>query len=278
MRRHYHDGAISAKPRSAKGNDMHTSLASLLARLRRENRQQSGLDVRLVPMDAPTGYRVASMVAQELGWTVGGWKIAAMKEEMQRALRTNAPIYGRVYAQFIMPSPATLLWSALLSPLSEIEYAARLGQDLPPRARDYSQSEVADAVASLHPSIEIAECRFAQDDHFPPLAAIVADGSGSGTIVYGPAIADWRSRDVAVQQVVLRVNGIERRRGSARAAIDHPLVPLTWLANELSRSGIGLKAGAMVSTGTLTGMVVARAGDEHVADFGSLGAVAVRFA
>jgi 2-keto-4-pentenoate hydratase len=256
---------------------MHIELARLLAQLRVEKRQSSGLEARLVPGDAAQGYRVARMVAQELGWTIGGWKIAAMNEEMQRALRTDTPIYGRVFAQFVMPSPATFQWSSLLRPLAEIEYAAKLGRDLPPRARHYSRDEVADAVASLHPGMEIAECRFAQDALFPALPAILADGSGSGSIVYGPAIASWRTHDIAGQQAVLRVNGVEQRRGSARAAFDHPLVPLTWLANELSRSGVGLQAGEMVSTGTLTGMVVARAGEEHVADYGSFGAVHVKF-
>mgnify|MGYP003330443373 FL=1 len=55
------------------------------------------------------------------------------------------------------------------------------------------------------------------------------------------------------------------------------MVPLTWLANELSRTGVGMKAGQMVSTGTLTGMLAPRAGETHVADFGPFGSVSVTF-
>lgn len=76
--------------------DVQTELARLLARLCSENRQQSGLDARLVPADTNEVYRVAGMVAEELGWRVGGGKIAAMKEKMQRALGTDRPMYGRV--------------------------------------------------------------------------------------------------------------------------------------------------------------------------------------
>lgn len=253
-------------------------LTALLARLRREGRQQSGLDPRLAPADNDHAYRIAGRVATALGWAVGGWKIAAMKEEMQKALRTTSPIYGRVFAQFIRPAPATFETARLLRPLAEIEYAVLLDRDLPPRARPYAQDEVADAVASIHPGMEIAECRFAQDAVFPPLSAILADGSGSGSIVYGPAIEGWRDRDIAGQEVILRVNGVERRRGSALAAIDHPLVPVTWLANELPRTGIGLTAGQMISSGTLSGMVVARPGEDFVADYGSFGQLHVRFA
>ena len=41
-------------------------LAQLLATLRREGRQQSGLDAPLVPPDKHTAYRIAQMVAEEL--------------------------------------------------------------------------------------------------------------------------------------------------------------------------------------------------------------------
>ena len=248
-------------------------LALLLATLRREGRQQSGLDARLVPPDKATAYGVAAMVAEELGWTVGGWKIAAMKEEMQKALRTDCPIYGRVF--FVEPSPFTATHAELASPIPEVEYQARLGADLPPRDKPYTVEEVTDSVASLHPGLELAECRFIHDAAFPPLPAILADGAGSGTIIYGPAIADWKTRDIPGQEATLSSNGRLRRKGTAAAALDHPMVPLTWLANELARIGVGMKAGQMVSTGTLTGMLAPKQGEDYVADFGPCGSVSV---
>jgi 2-keto-4-pentenoate hydratase len=250
-------------------------LAQLLAGLRRDGKQQSGLDPRLVPPDSATAYRIAAMVAEELGWPVLGWKIAAFKEEMQKALRTDAPIYGRTY--FVREAPATFVHAKLVSPIPEVEYQAKLGADLPPRDKPYTIEEVTDAVASLHPGLELAECRFVHDAAFPPLPAILADGAGCGTIVYGPAIDDWRNRDIAGQEVTLTSNGKLRRKGSAGAALDHPLVPLTWLANALSRTGVGMKAGQMVSTGTLTGMLAPKPGETYVADFGPFGSVTVAF-
>jgi 2-keto-4-pentenoate hydratase len=252
-------------------------LARLLAGLRRDGRQQSGLDARLVPPDKATAYRVAALVAEELGWPVGGWKIAAMKEEMQKALRTDSPIYGRVFSPFVKPSPVTVVHATLASPIPEVEYQAKLGADLPPRASPYTVEEVTEAVASLHPGVELVECRFIHDQAFPPLPAILADGAGSGTIVYGPAIEDWRSRDIAGQETTLSADGKVRRKGTAAAALDHPLVPLTWLANELARVGVGLKAGQMISTGTLTGMLAPKPGETYVADFGPFGSVMLTF-
>ena len=241
-------------------------LARLLAALRREGRQQSGLDPALVPPDKATAYSVARLVEEELGWPVLGWKIAAQKEEMQRQLRTDSPIYGRVYA--IRTPPLSLERARQCSPIPEVEYQAVLGTDLPPRDKPYGIEEVSDAVASLLPGLELAECRFVHDAQFPPLPAVLADGSGSGTILCGPPIEDWRHRDIAGQEVVLLCNGAPRRRGTAGAALDHPMVPLTWLANELSRTGIGMKAGQTISTGTLTGMLAPKAGETYTADSG----------
>jgi|FEC22Drversion2_1045045.scaffolds.fasta_scaffold00384_22 2-keto-4-pentenoate hydratase len=252
-------------------------LARLLASLRREGRQQRGLDARLVPPDKDTAYRVARMVEQDLGWPVAGWKIAAAKEEMRKALRTDSPIYGRVFAPGIKPSPVTVEHARQLSPIPEVEYMALLGADLPPRAKAYTVDEVTEAVASLHPGIELAECRFVHDDRFPPLPAILADGAGCGTICYGAAIDDWKTRDIAGQEVVLYCNGVQRRNGTAAAALDHPMVPLTWLANELSRTGIGMNAGQMISTGTLTGMLRPKAGEIYMADFGPFGTVTAAY-
>lgn len=250
-------------------------LARLLASLRRDGKQQSGLDPRLVPPDSATAYRIAAMVAEELGWPVLGWKIAAFKEEMQKALRTNSPIYGRTY--FVREAPATFVHARLVSPIPEVEYQAKLGADLPPRDKTYTIQEVTDAIASLHPGLELAECRFVHNAAFPPLPAILADGAGCGTIVYGPAIDDWRNRDIAGQEVTLASDGRLRRKGSAGAALDHPIVPVTWLANELSRTGVGMKAGQLVSTGTLTGMLAPKPGETYVADFGPFGSVTVGF-
>src|SRR5262245_42161300 len=175
--------------------------AQLLATLRREGRQQSGLDARLVPPDEHTAYRVAQMVAEELDWPIAGWKIAARKEEMQKALRTASPIYGPVFAPMVMASPLSVVHAKLCSPIPEAEYMARLGSDLPPRSEPYTVEEVTEAVGSLHPGLELAECRFIHDAALPALAAILAGGAGASTIVYGPPIDDWRSRGIAGQQL-----------------------------------------------------------------------------
>ena len=247
--------------------------SELLVRNWREGTVIDALPAPLRPADRAEGYAIQALLEHAGAGAPRGWKIAATNEEMRRALRTDSPIYGRVYAGCIASSPYRVARATLCSPIPEVEYQVRLGADLPVREKPYTVEEVTDAVASLHPGLELAECRFIHDAAFPPLPAILADGAGCGTLIPGPAITDWRNRDIAGQEVTLSSNGTIRRRGTAAAALEHPLVPLTWLANELSRTGIGMKAGQMISTGTMTGMLAPKPGETFVADFGPFGSV-----
>lgn len=250
-------------------------LVDLLVRLRRENRQQSGLEPTLVPPNADAAYRIAREVSRLLGWSVGGWKIAAFKPEMQRRLRTKAPIFGPVYHRDIYVSPATLVGRPLLHPIAEVELVVCMGEDLLPRNKPYIREEVSEAVVSIRPALEIAECRFVYDNNFPPLTAILADGSGSGAVILGAPIEDWAKREYGSIAPRLLVDGKCRRQGHVGNAIGGPLAPVTWLVNELSRLRVGLHAGELVSTGTLTGMFLAQEGQELMGDFSSFGEVRV---
>jgi hypothetical protein len=140
-------------------------LARLLATLRREHCGQSGLASHLVPLDKAAAYRIAGMVAEELGWPVLGWKNRGDEAgDAAGPANSTPPIYGRVY--FVTETPYTAVHASLASPIPEVEYQAKLGSDLPPREKPYTVEEVTDAVASLHPGLELAECRFIHDASF----------------------------------------------------------------------------------------------------------------
>lgn len=254
--------------------DDRQALADLLATARREGRQLRNLPARLIPEDPREAYRVAALVGQALGWEPLGWKIAGTTPEMQRRLRVGHPIYGQSWSRYAMASPARLRHADLLDPLIECEFLVRLRTDLPPRSAPYTVAEVRAAIAAVHAGIEVAECRFPLDA-LPPIAAILADGSASGRYVIGPEIAP--DADLPTMAVTLTVNGTERRRGSGREVMDDPINPLVWLANERSAWGDGLKAGAVISTGTATGMYLARAGDRVTARFGDVAEVSIAF-
>jgi 2-keto-4-pentenoate hydratase len=250
-------------------------LAGLLAEARREGRQIADLPPELVPATADEGYAVHRLVAQRLGWDPLGWKIAGTTPAMREKLRVPNPIHGRTFRRFATRSPAHLRHAELLDPLVECEFFVTLRHDLPARATPWTMPEVIQAVASVHAGIEVAECRF-PTARLPPLPAILADGSASGRYVSGDRIDPWHGALVAMP-VVLEVDGARRRHGSGADVMGDPLAPLLWLAEERRRRGEGLRAGEVVSTGSVTGMFPVRPGQSVRAVFGDRAEVRTAF-
>ena len=108
-------------------------------------------------------------------------------------------------------------------------------------------------------------------------AGATADGGVNIALVLGPWFSDWRRWDVPSHGVSMTVNGELKGHGTGARALGDPMDVLIWLANQQSRVGRGLEAGAIVTTGTCTGLDAVRVGDRAMADFGELGSVAITF-
>ena len=65
--------------------------------------------------------------------------------------------------------------------------------------------------------------------------------------------------------------------GRGANVLGGPLIALTWLANELSRQGIALAQGQIVTTGTCCVPIPVGPGDVVTGDYGSLGTIEVAF-
>lgn len=255
--------------------DAREALARLLAEARRAGEQVRDLPAHLVPEDADAAYAVQARVAALLGWHPLGWKIAGTNPVMRARLRQPEPILGRSFAPFLRASPAVLPHAPLLDPIVEAEIVFRIARDLPPRGTPWTRAEVAAALAGAWAGIEVAECRLPMTPP-PPFTAILADGSGNGHYVLGPEIPP--GTDLAALPVRVAVNGRERRTGTGAEVMGDPVLAVVWLANRLNALGTGLAAGEIVSSGTCTGMLAARAGDAVEARFGDLPPVQVTFA
>ena len=72
------------------------------------------------------------------------------------------------------------------------------------------------------------------------------------------------------------MDGRYDREGSGANVLGDPRVALTWLVNELSALGIGIRSNELVTTGTCMRPLEVEPGDEVVADFRILGSVRVR--
>ncbi len=229
------------------------------------------------PQSIEDGYAVQAMLATCSGQSVSGWKIAATSQAGQAHIGVDGPLAGRLLAEKISRSPATLSLSSIGMRVVELEFAFRLARDLPPRGREYSTDEVMASVAGLHPAIEIPDSRFLDFSSVGP-AQLIADSACAGLFVWGSeAESDWRAIDLAAQPVSLILNGVRAGEGYGANVLGDPQIALTWLANEVAVRANGLQAGQIVTTGTCIQPVEITPDTRVLGDFGPLGTVEATF-
>jgi len=229
------------------------------------------------PADVDAAYAVLDSIAAKMTAPVVGWKAALTNEAAMAKMNAKAPACGPLFAPYVGASPLTVNLPAASVRGIECEFAFRMAKTLAPRAAPYTDAEVAAAVATLHPAIEIVDARV-KDGLANGARSIIADFCANAALAYAPGIADWQGIDLARKEVELTVDGKFAVTGIGSAVLGNPRNSLTWVANFLSGRGIALEAGHIVTTGSTMGIFQAPAGSTAVADFGDLGSVEVRFA
>jgi len=248
---------------------------ALLYRNWQAGTQIAALPPHLAPADRAEAYRVQAEIEAYSRRPLFGWKIAATSIAGQRHIGVDGPLAGRILEERVIPDGGVCPLGNNLMKVAEPEFVFRMKEDLPPREKPYSQEQVLACVASLHPGIEIPDSRFG-DYATVGIAQLVADNACAHRFVLGPAAPiDWCTLDLAAHIVPAFLNGRHVGDGLGANVLGDPRIALTWLANELSRHGVTLKRGEVVTTGTcIKPMPIAR-GDHVAADFGVLGRVSL---
>lgn len=228
------------------------------------------------PQNADEAYTLQAAVTKALGYTVIGWKVGATNPAAQAALGAKEPFVGPIYKEQTYEEFAAIKTPQSAMRIPEAEFALKLKSDLPPRGAAYGAGEVAAAVESVHPAIEVVNKRLA-GDFGDTINRVIADGGANHAFVYGAKPMDPSSMDLASHAVRVTINGMHKADGVGGNVMGSPIMVLAWLATHMSKRGIGLKAGQWVSTGVATSVFQVRLGDEVHADFGTLGAVSVKF-
>lgn len=243
--------------------------------------QQGGaiadLPAGLRPVSRADGYAIQAAIAGHFAAPLYGWKIAATSIAGQRHIGVDGPLAGRIFAERVIREGDVVPFGANRMRVAEAEFAFRFGRDLPARATAYTVAEVLDAVASLHPAIEVPDSRFA-DFITAGAAQLIADLACGHYFVLGTATtADWRAIDLAAHRVTATISGGPPWPGIGSNVLGDPRLALAWLVNEVSALGIGIRAGEVVTTGTCVTPLPIAPHDVVAADFGVLGRITVRF-
>lgn len=230
----------------------------------------------LRPRTREEGYAIQATLEARTAQPLFGWKIAATSAAGQQHIGVDGPLAGRLLAERAFRSGDIVPFGRNHMRVAEAEFAFRMGRDCPPRDAEYSAQDVLDAVAALHPAIEIPDSRY---DDFATVGAaqLVADNACAHYFVLGHAAPEsWRHIDLAAHRVAGSVTGRGSREGCGANVLGDPRLALAWLVNELSSLGITLRAGEVVTTGTCLAPLDIAPGDHVVMDFASLGRVDAR--
>jgi 2-keto-4-pentenoate hydratase len=256
--------------------DRTRAAAEILVAARRDRRALRGLPDDLRPTGMAEALAIQEACAAARGMAPAGWKIGCTAPESRILLETDGPFPGRAFAPLVFDSLVELAAADFPMQGVEVEFAFRMGRDLPPRAAPYTAEEAGAAADALYPAIEVVSCVLDGWLDYG-VESIVADNGAHGALVLGRPVPDWRSRDLAAHRVALSLDGMPIAEGRGAAVLGHPLAALAWLANHLSARGLALAAGEVVTTGTMTNFNRAPADTPVVADFGDMGEVRLVF-
>ena len=254
--------------------------AELLLEAQCEHRRMAALPDDCRPRDEAEAYAVqdqfVDLMMAHYGGGIVGYKAGCTNVTAQRQLGLSSPFAGPLLSAFVLTSPATISSGDGFMRMIEAEIGFRLGQDLPTADTPYTAATVRPTLSTAFGSIEVVDSRY-EDWTTAGAPQLIADNVCTGFWVYGTESSDIEALDLARHPVQVRRNGIAAEQGSSANVLDNPLNVVAWLANHLLARGITLKAGNLLTTGTMIAVNAAEKGDIVEADFGSLGLVSVSF-
>lgn len=236
-----------------------------------------------MPADLQGAWEIQDALDERLDYELVGWKIGGTSRAGMRSLGVgHPPFLGRLYREFAKESPARFrLADFRNAPMIEGEFAFRLGRDLPPRDAPYGEPEVRDAVSAVIMTVDAVDTRWAVHPFELPMLLGNADNACAGAFVIGEELDGWETLDLASLPVDVYLDGepvgIPPWEGEKRCGLGELYTALTWGANELSRRGLGFRAGQVISTGSPHEPVAAVPGVETVIRYGEVGEIRVIF-
>lgn len=255
---------------SAPDYDRMGQAAELLLEARREVAPIPELPEKLRPATLEEAYALQAIMARALS-PIGGWKVGAPTPDAIPVF-SAMPLWGGFAASGDRIAKTFRRMRGV-----EAEIAFCLGKDLPRRDTPYSRDEVADAIASAHPAIEMLESAYVDVDKVDRFS-IMGDLQMNGGFAYGAAVPNWQNHDLMRESASVTVDGKKIFEGTASNPAGTDLLRLvTWLANEAgSRTG-GLQSGQWITTGSWSGKALVNAGSAVEARFSTFGAVNIQF-
>jgi 2-keto-4-pentenoate hydratase len=229
------------------------------------------------PRDEAEAYRVQAVLHElltEAGWgEIVGYKIGCTTLVMQQALGLDHPVSGGIFASTVRHGRSVELRHADFVGLSlESEVVVRLERDLPAGGAPYSRASAAGAVGAAYAAFELTENRYLDRQAVGVPTQVADDYYGIGSVL-DDVVEDVDPFTLDRVASRLFVNGEEIGAGTGSLVLGHPLEALAWLANAVASRGAGLRAGEVVSLGSVIAAYDPQSGDDVLVVHDPLGEV-----
>ena len=209
------------------------------------------------------GLAVQQMFVKRLQPTLGrqvGYKVGLVSREMQQRFGVEAPVRGVLLEKMLLPNEAVIPTNIAVRPLLEADLIVVV------KDKDINDAqsilEVADHLKEVVAFIELPDVFIATNP--PPTGASLTAGNvGARLGVVGRRVPVLGTaafvKSLAEMTVTITDNTgavLGRERGGV--ILDHPLNAVLWLMEELHESGIKLRAGDLISLGSIKAMPAPR--------------------
>lgn len=191
------------------------------------------------------------------GERIIGKKIGVTSQPVMDLLGVDQPDYGMLTDRMVIPQGGEVVLSELIQPKAEGEIAFVLKKDL--TGPGITAADVLRATEGIMPCFEVVDSRIR--DWKITIQDTVADNASCGVFVLGDKMVAPEAVNLFSVGMVMRKNGRIAGTGAGAASLGSPVNAVAWLANRLGSLGISLKAGEVILSGALSGMVPLARGD-----------------
>ncbi len=216
-----------------------TELVGLLAEAQRSGARTIDA-ATLTSLDTAAAYRIQAAVRAQLGEPIG---------MLKTALQPQAGVAAPIYASRVVRAPNARLPAKTVIGL-EVEVGLVLARDIP-TSPDVDEATVAAAIDHYFTGIEVVATRYASREAASPTVGLADNMSAFGYVIGGRRT---RGTEIDGATVVLEFGGHEICRQPAEHGFGTVLASLVAYAREQNPE-LALKAGTIVTTGSLCGLV-----------------------
>lgn len=258
-------------------NPLHAQLGEELFGALRDARMVAPLTERYPQLTIQDAYAIQQqLIARRLeaGERIIGKKIGVTSQAVMDLLKVDQPDFGMLTDRMVINQGQCVDMASLIQPKAEGEIAFVLKRDL--AGPGVTVADVLRATEGVMACFEIVDSRIR--DWQIRIQDTVADNASCGLFVLGDRLVDPRGLDLYSTGMVLEKNGAIVGTGAGAASMGSPAIAVAWLANTLGQLGMSLKAGEVILSGALSGMVPVTAGDNLSVTIAGLGSCSVRFA